>query len=314
MSAHGSKSVVLAALAGNLAIAVTKFVAAALTGSSAMLSEAVHSLVDSGNQGLLLLGMKRAARPPSPDHPFGHGLELYFWSFVVAILIFGAGAGVSLYEGVVKILEPLPIESAWISYLVLGLSILFEGYSWTVAFRAFRQGTQGRSLWQSLRRSKDPTVFTVLLEDSAALLGLLIAIVGIYLSQRFDLPVLDGVTSVLIGLLLAAVAAFLASETMSLITGEAMEREAREQIAALVRADPAVLHLNEQLSMHFGPNDVLLNLSIDFRQELGADDVEQAVTRLERQIRLAQPAVKRVFLEAQNFQAHQRSIAADLSP
>lgn len=314
MSAHGSKAVVLAALAGNLAIAVTKFVAAGLTGSSAMLSEAVHSLVDTGNQGLLLLGMKRAARPPSPDHPFGHGLELYFWSFVVAILIFGAGAGVSLYEGIVKIMEPRPVESAWISYLVLSLSILFEGYSWTVAFKAFRRDTQGRSLWRSLKRSKDPTVFTVLLEDSAALMGLLIAIVGIYLSQRFDLPVLDGVTSVLIGLLLAAVAAFLAAETMSLITGEAMEREARERVAALVKADPAVLHLNEQLSMHFGPNDVLLNLSIDFRQELDADEVERAVTRLENQIKAACPAVKRVFLEAQSLQAHQRSIAGRVSP
>lgn len=308
MSSHGSKGVIYAALAGNLAIAVTKFAAAAYTGSSAMLSEAVHSLVDTGNQGLLLLGVRRAARPPSPTHPFGHGLELYFWAFVVAIMIFGAGAGVSLYEGVVKVLEPHPVESVWVSYVVLILSMLFEGYSWTVAFKEFRQSKGKSSAVEAVQRSKDPTVFTVLLEDSAALLGLVAALAGIFLAQYLAIPELDGVASIVIGLLLAAVAVFLARETMSLLTGEALEPAIRQNIARIVAADPAVLRLNEQLSMHFGPNEALLTLSIDFRSDLSADAVEEAVTRIEHRLREAHPLIKRIFIEAQSFGAHKATI------
>src|SRR5690349_7686905 len=198
---------IYAALAGNAAVAATKFAAAWWTGSAAMLSEAIHSVVDTGNQLLLLYGLRRAARPTTPEHPFGHGLELYFWTFVVAILIFGVGAGVSVIEGVEKIQHPHPVEDVIVNYVVLGLSLLFEGATWWVAFRAFRQEARRGGLLAAVQRSKDPTVFTVLLEDSAAVAGLFIALVCLLIAQALDMPVLDGVASVLIGLLLAGTAA-----------------------------------------------------------------------------------------------------------
>src|SRR3954451_9330809 len=217
MAAHGSRTVIYAALAGNAAIAATKFAAGWHTGSSAMLSEAVHSTVDTGNQLLLLHGLRRAARPPTPEHPFGHGLQLYFWAFVVAVLIFGLGAGLSILEGIGKVREPHPVENAWVNYLVLGLALAFEGAVWLVALRAFRAEKGPRGWLEAVRASKDPTVFTVLFEDSAAMLGLLVALLGVFLSERLALPVLDGAASVAIGLILAGTAAFLAYECQSLL-------------------------------------------------------------------------------------------------
>ena len=307
MARSSSKRVIYAALGGNLLVAMTKFVAAGLTGSAAMLSEAIHSTVDSGNQLLLLLGMRRAARPANTRHPFGHGLQLYFWTFVVAVLIFGVGAGVSVVEGISKIRTSHPVESPWVNYLVLGVALLFEGAVWIVALRAFRE-TKGSLGWlEAVQFSKDPTVFTVLFEDTAAMLGLLVASAGIALSQFLNMPILDGVASLIIGLILAGTATFLAWECQSLLTGEGVSPAVQASIHAIAAAEPSVSRTNEILTMHFGPQDVLVALSLHFVDTDTAAEVEKAVTRIERLIKTAHPEVTRVFVEAQARDAHRNS-------
>jgi cation diffusion facilitator family transporter len=296
MSSSGSRKVIFAALAGNLAIAVTKFAAAAYTGSSAMLSEAIHSSVDTGNQGLLLLGLKRAARPPDASHPFGHGMELYFWAFVVALMIFALGGAFSIYEGIHKVLHPDPVTDAWVNYLVLGLSILFEGYSFSVALHEFRTTHAGEPFWQAIRASKDPSVFAVLLEDSAALAGLVVAIAGVGLSQLLDIPALDGAASIVIGGLLVTTAIFLARETLSLLTGESASRRSLAQVKALLLADRRVAAVDEMLSMQLGPREVLLALTIDFRDDLRGEELEQAAAELTLAVEGAHPEITRLFM------------------
>lgn len=296
MSSSGSRRVIFAALAGNLAIAVTKFAAAAYTGSSAMLSEAIHSTVDTGNQGLLLLGLKRSARPPDASHPFGHGMELYFWAFVVALLIFALGGAFSIYEGFHKMLNPEPVSSAWVNYLVLGLSIVFESYSFSVALHEFRVTHAGEPFWQAIRASKDPSVFAVLLEDSAALAGLVVALLGVGLSQLLHMPALDGAASIVIGLLLVATACFLARETLSLLTGESASRRSLTQVRALLAADRRVASVDEMLSMQLGPREVLLALTIDFRDDLTGEEVEYAAAELTLAVEQAHPEITRLFM------------------
>ena len=310
MAASTSKNVIFAALAGNLAIAVTKLGAAIFTGSAAMMSEAIHSAVDTGNQIILLIGLKRAARPATESHPFGHGLQLYFFTFVVAVLIFGVGAVISILHGVERIQNPEPIENAWVNYLILGLSILFEGASWTVAFKAFNKERAGRPFFGVIRSSKDPTVFTVLFEDTAALAGLVVALAGVVASHVFNLPLLDGVASVIIGLILAVTAGFLAFESQSLLTGEAADPETREGIRAIAEAEPGVEGLNDCRTMHFGPNEILVALSLDFRNDLTAGAVEDTVARLEQKIRAAYPQAGRIYVEAQSFASHSAVRAA----
>src|SRR5215212_8348818 len=298
--AGGSKTVIFAALAGNAAIAVAKFAASAITGSAAMLSEAVHSTVDTGNQLLLLLGLHQSKRPPDEHHPFGYGLRLYFWSFIVAIVIFGFGGGLSIWEGIEKIREPHQIESAWLNYVVLALSLAIEGTVWTVALREFRK-TKGDLGWiQAVRESKDPLVFTVLFEDAAAVLGLAVAFVGIYLSQALDLPVLDGVASVLIGLILVCTAGFLARECQALLTGEGVKPQLRKDIKEIITGTPGVQGVNELLTMHFGPSDVLVAISLDFDDRISAADVESAVSAMESAIKRKHPEIQRIFVEAQD--------------
>jgi len=310
MAASTSKNVIFAALAGNLAIAVTKLIAALVTGSAAMMSEAIHSAVDTGNQIILLIGLKRAARPATESHPFGHGLQLYFYTFVVAVLIFGVGAVISILHGVERIQNPEPIENAWVNYVVLGLSVLFEGASWTVAFKAFNKEREGRPFFGVIRSSKDPTVFTVLFEDTAALAGLIVALVGVVASHVFNLPILDGVASVIIGLILALTAGFLAFESQSLLTGEAADPATREGIRAIATAEPGVEGLNDARTMHFGPNEILVTLSLDFRNDLTAGAVEDTVARLEQKIRAAYPQAGRIYIEAQSFASHSAVRAA----
>jgi cation diffusion facilitator family transporter len=304
MARSSSKTVIYAALGGNLLVAATKFGAAAFTGSAAMLSEAIHSTVDSGNQMLLLLGMRRAARPATAAHPFGHGLQLYFWTFVVAVLIFGVGAGVSIIEGIDKIRTPHPVDSPWVNYVVLGMALVFEGSVWVVALREFRNGKGSRGWLEAIRQSKDPTVFTVLFEDTAAMLGLLVALAGVWMSQALDMPVLDGVASLVIGIILAGTAAFLAWECQSLLTGEGVAPEVQASIRAIASGEAAVQRVNEVLTMHFGPADVLVAISLDFDDTVSAASVEQAVSRIERRIKQAHPEVTRVFVEAQDRRAH----------
>ena len=300
-----SLKVILAAIAGNVAIAISKIVATVITGSAAMLAEAIHSTVDTGNELLLVLGLRRAARPADREHPFGYGLQLYFWVFVVAVMIFGLGAVVAISEGIDKVRHPEPTEHVIVNYVVLGASIMFEGFSWIVAFRAFRRSQGSHGLLAAVRRSKDPTVFAVLFEDSAALIGLIIALVGIALAEAFHAPVIDGAASILIGLVLAAVAFFLAYESQSLLTGESVHPEVRVAIERIVASTPGVVGTNQVLTMHFGPREVLVALSLDFDDAIPAAAVEEAVSRIERSIKKDHPEVARVFVEAQGRAAHE---------
>src|SRR5690349_8093983 len=276
MAQGGSRKVVYAALAGNLAIAVTKFAAALFTGSAAMLSEAIHSTVDTGNQGLLLYGLGRATRPPTPRHPFGHGMELYFWAFVVALLIFALGGAVSIYQGWHKFRDPEPVESAWVNFAVLGASALFEGAAFRIALREFRRTHAGEPFLTAIRRSKDPSVFAVLLEDSAALTGLGIAALGLALAEWLEMPALDGAASIGIGLLLVLTAIFLARETRSLLTGESASPRLVAAVREMLAADPRVCVVEEVLSMHLGPAEVLMAVTLDFRDDLPGGAIERA--------------------------------------
>ncbi|WP_027166861.1 cation diffusion facilitator family transporter [Mesorhizobium sp. WSM3224] len=300
MAGHaGSRKVIYAALAGNLAIALTKFAAASFTGSSAMLSEGVHSLVDTGNGGLLLYGMHRAARPPDRTHPLGHGRELYFWSFIVALLVFALGAGVSLYEGIIHIMAPEPVVNVKVNYIVLGLSFLFEGSSWLVALKEFRQ-QKGRQGWfEAVRRSKDPSVYTVLFEDSAALLGLIVAFAGILSAELLEMPELDGVGSIGIAIILGATAIFLARESKGLLLGEPASPEVQGKVLAIAQEDPAVQRANGILSVHIGPEEIVAGLSIEFEDHLTAPEIEACVERLEARLKKDMPQISRLFVKPQ---------------
>jgi cation diffusion facilitator family transporter len=304
MADPSSTRVIVAALVGNLAIAVAKFTAAGITGSSAMLSEAIHSLVDTGNQWLLLYGIRRSRRPPDASHPFGYGMEIYFWTFVVAMLVFALGAGLSIYEGYRHILDPRPLANPAINYAVLGVAALFEAAAWRIAFKEFNRRRGHVGLLAAVLRSKDPTVFTVLFEDSAALLGLVVAGAGVFLSRALESPLLDGVASVLIGLILAGTAWLLAYESKGLLIGEAAHPETVRAIRRMLDDDERVVRLNEVLTMHLGPRDVLLNLSLDFRDDLSAGDVERFISEMEERIKENHPEVNRVFIEAQSWRAH----------
>jgi len=308
--AAGSKTVIYAALIGNGLISITKFTAAALTGSSAMLSEGVHSLVDTGNQVLLLYGIKRASRPADARHPFGYGAEIYFWAFVVAILIFAVGAGVSIYEGIEKLRHPHPIANPIINYVVLILAMAFEAVAWWIAFRAFEE-TRGDMGWlEAVRTSKDPTIFTVLFEDTAAMLGLVVAFVGIFAAANLGVEWADGAASVVIGFILAGAALLLAIETKGLLIGEAASPEVEEEIRQIVAATPSIRALNEIRTLHRGPQDVLLAISVDFEDDLTSGDVERGVQTLERTIRGRFLTIRRLFVEAQSEEGHRESQAA----
>lgn len=310
MAGHKNKRVIYAALAGNSAIAVMKIAAAMHTGSSAMLSESIHSIVDTGNQALLLYGIHRAARPADERHPFGYGRELYFWAFVVAILIFAVGAGVSIYEGIHKVQSPEPITNVAINYAVLSIAMLFEGAAWWVAYRALDSTRGNRSLFAAVRASKDPSVFTVLLEDTAAMLGLVAAFIGIALGQWLDIPELDGVASIVIGCILAGTAILLAQETKGLLIGEGADPEVVREISRVLTAHSAIDRVNEILSMHQGPDDILVNVSVEFRDGLEIGEVERHTAAIEREIKARIPGARRVFIEAQSAADHYRDRAA----
>jgi len=291
---------VIVALAGNVVVALTKIAAAILTGSSAMTSEALHSLVDSMNEVLLLYGQHRAARPPDRSHPLGHGRELYFWSFIVALLIFAVGAGISIFQGVAQIRQRHAIQDVLVSYIVLALAFIFEGISWTVAFRQFRaRPAQEQSLFESFRRSKDPPAFLVLFEDSAALIGLLIAAAGIYASSALHMPVFDGIASVLIGLVLGSIAILLARESKSLLIGETASHELSESIRTIAARDPAVSRVNGLISAQLAPDQILVALSLEFADQLRVPEIEEHVLEIERSIRARHREVVALFVKPQ---------------
>lgn len=294
-----SRTIIFAALIGNGLIAVTKFVAAAITGSSAMFAEAIHSVVDTGNQLLLLLGLHRSKRPPSPAFPFGHGKEIYFWSFVVAIMIFAVGAGISMYEGVHHLLHPEPISNPMVNYIVLGIAMVFEAGAWYVAWRGFNEARGDQGYLEAVRRGKDPVLFVVLFEDSAAMLGLMVAFVGVLLVDVTGIVWFDGVASIMIGLILAFTAAWLARESMSLLVGESAEPAVVNGIREIVAAESGVERVHEVLTLHMGPHFILANVAADFDDGIPSQDMEASIGRMTRAIRSRFPEVRRVFVEAE---------------
>lgn len=297
--AQGSKKAIIAALIGNGLIAVAKYIGAALTGSSAMLSEGVHSTVDTGNQLLLMLGLKRAKKEPTPQHPFGYGKEVYFWSFAVAIVIFGVGAGISIYEGIHSLLHPAPVQDVVTNYIILGLAVIFEVVSWTIAFKQFRKTQRHESFFKSVRTDKDPTIFVVLFEDSAAMLGLVVAFVGIWLSEVTGILMFDGIASITIGVILGITAAWLAYETKSLLIGESANPEIVKGIENAAESYDEIHEVNDVLTIHMGPQYILVTASVNFRDTLHADQIEMAIDKLTRQVQEKYPDVKKMYVEAE---------------
>ena len=298
----GSESTfaIIAAIAGNLAIAATKFIAAVFTGSSAMLSEAIHSVVDTGNGCLMLLGVQKSHKPADSDHPFGHGHELYFWTLLVGVLIFAVGGGMSVYEGILHILHPSVLENPAWSYSVLGVAVVFEGTSWFFGWKAFNVERGRRGVLQTIHDTKDPSSFTVLLEDSAALLGLVFAFLGVFLGSQLGLPYLDGAASIVIGLLLCGVAVLMVYESKGLLIGEGLDRETLRSIRKIVATDPDVERVRNLYTMYLGPHDVLLAIEFRLRNEITARDVRKAVRRLRNTIESQHPDITRIFFGAES--------------
>ncbi|WP_242524931.1 cation diffusion facilitator family transporter [Lysobacter changpingensis] len=304
--AGSGRMVVVAALLGNAAVAVTKFIAAAFTGSSAMLSEGVHSLVDTSNQVLMLHGLRRAAKPPDAAHPFGYGRELYFWAFIVALMVFALGAGISFYEGIVHLRHPREIENPLVNYIVLGASLVFEGATWYVALRAFR-AAKGRRGWiRAFRDSKDASTFTVLFEDTAAMLGLLIALAGVVAAQVTGDPRFDGYASLGIGAVLAVTAILLARETKGLLLGEAAQRQVVNDILRIADDDPDVRCANGVLTQQLGPESIIAALSADFHDALTTPQIEACVMRIERAVQRTHPDVTALFVKPQTAETWAR--------
>lgn len=293
-----SKVAIYGAIGANVAIAITKFVVAGITGSSAMLSEGIHSAVDTFNGVLLLVGLRLSKRPATQEHPFGHGKELYFWSLIVAVLIFGLGGGVSFFEGIQHIRHPEPMRDPTWNYVVLAAAALFEGTSFFIALKEFRAQARGQPFWQALDRSKDPTTYTVLAEDSAALAGLAVAALGIYFSHSLGMPELDGVASVVIGVLLAGVAVFLIRQARGLLIGEGIRPETARAIRAIAMEQPGVEDVGHVLSMYIGADEVLVVVDVNFRDDTQTGAAADAVAAIERQVRARFPMIKRIFIEA----------------
>lgn len=302
--ARHSQRVVYAALIGNVAVAVSKFIVATISGSSAMMAEAIHSTVDTGNELLLLFGMRRSEKPATPQHPFGHGREVYFWSFLVAVVLFAFGGGLSMLDGIQTIAHPQALEPAKWSYVVLGLSALFEGGSWIIGMRELlARRRPGRTIWQALQFSKDPSVMSVVFEDSAALIGILIAAVGVWSSHHFHQPKLDGAASVVIGGLLATVAVLFGREVKGLLVGEAADPEVLKAIRLVTQQDPDIEFAGDPITMQLAPSQVLLNIELRFRQGLDRDGIELTIDRIEAEIRKRAPEVTRIYIEAESLKA-----------
>jgi len=308
-----STTAVYGAIAANVAIAVTKFAVAGVTGSSAMLSEGIHSLVDTGNGALLLVGLRRSRRPSSQEHPFGHGKELYFWSLIVAVLIFGLGGGVSLYQGILHMIEPPQLKEPLWNYVVLACAAVFEGISFAIAWRQFGRQRGDTPFWEALRTSKDPANYTVLAEDFAALVGLAIAAAGVFASESLRMPRLDGAASALIGVLLAAVATVLIRESRGLLVGEGIKPETADAIRAIVREERGVRDVGAVLSMYIGAEEVLVTLDVLFDPATTAGDAAAAIHRIEHRIRERFPKIRRIYIEGAGLGDARRAHAAAAS-
>ncbi|MGC1219701.1 MAG: cation diffusion facilitator family transporter [Phormidesmis sp.] len=304
MSTGSSKTSIYAAMAANVAIGIAKFAGAYISGSSAMLSEGIHSVVDSVNEVLLLYGLKQSEAPPDEQYPLGRAQELYFWSLMVAVLIFSLGGGISILQGVRSLQSPEAASNALVSYCVLVAAAVFEGAALTVSIREFKKRLSGPKvgLWKAIGQSKDPSAFIVIVEDTAALIGLVIAFVGVWLSEQTGNPVFDAIASILIGAVLTVVAIALVAKTKGLLVGQSASPETRESIKNLVRSDVAVSNSEAPITLHLGPQDVMLALNIEFKDELSANEIEAAVRRIEKNIRSAHSDVKRIFIEAASME------------
>ncbi len=300
MSTGSSKTSIYAAMAANIAIGIAKFAGASISGSSAMLSEGIHSVVDSVNEVLLLYGLKQSETVADEQFPLGRSQELYFWSLMVAVLIFSLGGGVSVLQGVRSLQGEAVSSDPLVSYCVLAAAAVFEGAALTVSIRAFKkdQADPDLGLWRAIAQSKDPGAFIVIVEDSAALVGLAIAFTGVWLSEVTGEPMYDAIASISIGVLLTVVATALVAKTKGLLIGESASPETRESIKTIVRSDEAVSALEAPITLHLGPRDVLVALNIEFKDNLSADEIEAAVRRIEQTIRAAHSEVKRIFIEA----------------
>lgn len=306
----GPQKVIYAAMAANVAIAISKFVVAGVTGSSAMLAEGIHSAVDTGNELLLLLGIRHSSRPADEWHPFGYGKVLYFWALIVALSVFSLGGGMSIYHGIIALKHPPALENPTWNYIVLAVAAVFEGYSWNVSRKELNERRHpGESLWKTVRRSKDASVFTVFIEDSAALIGLAVALAGILLSQTLNNPYIDPAASVVIGLVLVAAAFTLARETGGLLVGESMDRDQIVRLKKIISGEPAVEAVGHLLTMQLGPEHVLLAAAVQFRRGLRIDEVEQAIDRLEHTIKIEYPSIQRIFFESGAFRSSFRPAA-----
>jgi cation diffusion facilitator family transporter len=302
----GSKKAICAALIANLVIAVSEFVAAWFSGSSAMLSEGIQSIVDTGNSGLLLLGMRLSQKPADEEHPFGYGKELYFWTLIVAVVIFAGGGGISIYGGVLRLIHPRPLEDPTWSYAVLGIAAISEGWSLRVGLKAFRPQQGRQPLLRAIQSSKDPSTFTVLIEDAAALAGIAAAFLGIYLGHALDNLYLDGVASLAIGLILAGMAILLIYKSRGLLIGESVDRQTLASVRAIAESDPCVEKARRLLTSYFGPASVLLNMDLQFREGLPSGEVEAAVERIEKAIRTVHPEIRNIFVEAESIGGRSR--------
>lgn len=305
MQKSDSHFVIIAALAANSLIAIIKFIVAFITNSSAMMSEGFHSLVDIGNQSLLLLGLSRAKKKPDADHPFGYGKEIYFWSFIVAILLFALGGGFSIYEGITHWRSPSKITHIYLNYAVILFAFIFELSAWTIAMKAFKKTNTQRNWLKAIHKAKDPALMVVLLEDSAAILGLIIAFVGISLSYWMDMPHFDAIASVLIGVVLLIISIWLAYESKHLLIGEAADPIVINDIKKIVNAHPHISGVQNILTMHVGPNDVLVTLYVDFYDDISSQKVEQAIADLELSIKKLHPEVEWLYIAAKSFSQRQ---------
>jgi cation diffusion facilitator family transporter len=303
-----SRAAVVAALVGNVLVAATKAGAAACTGSSAMLSESVHSFVDTGNEVLLLYGMRMARKKADREHPVGYGRELYFWSFIVALLVFALGAGVSIYQGVHRVLNPQPVENAIVNEVVLAAAFLFEGYSWIVSLRQFNKAKGPLGYYEAFRKSKDAPLFMVLFEDSAALIGIVIAAVGTVLATRFDMPLADGISSILIGLVLACTSTLLARESKSLLIGERADSRLTRSILEIANGACGSSHANGVLTIQMAPQEIMAAMSFEFDDALTAPQIEEMIADIEGRIHAAHPQVTSLFIKPQNAQQYSRTV------
>ena len=296
-----TKRAVIAALTANILIALMKFTVAIFINSTALLAEGFHSLADTSNQAFLLLGLRLSTRPPDRSHPFGYGMERYFWAFVVSLSVFIIGAVFSVHEGITKILHPEPLRHAGWGYVVIALSFFFDSYSWRIAYRTLKGTIKRRGVFRTIRDSKTPAIFIIFMEDSAAILGLSIALGGILLSSLTKNPVFDGIASIVIGIILALVAVVLFLETKSLLIGEGVSQGDLRKIRAAISTVPEVKEIVNLLTMHLGPDDILVNIDINFVDGLSTDQVEEAIDKVERGIQEQVPAVKKIFVEAESI-------------